>query len=210
MQDVLWNLKKQCHKSTARISKVSAKDVWNSTPQAHCTSSIMEHWLIYSAEQSWCCLHNLKDTHYHCYQFLCCFFWAIIQHSFNLTPKREIKLCQVRLLQRPGNWSTPPNPMLGKCSIEAVVDVGHSMMVLPLTGATSVDESIIICPQVLQGGLVKIGGVCSHSTWVRADTVQSSGHWQYQPKHLLQTAAGIMWEEWHVDCLHHICGCFSC
>jgi len=42
--------------------------------------------------------------------------------------------------------------------------VGHSMMVLPLTGATSVDESIIICPQVLQGGLVKICGVYSHST----------------------------------------------
>jgi len=34
------------------------------------------------------------------------------------------------------------------------------MMVLPLTGATSVDESIIICPKVLKGGFVKICGVC--------------------------------------------------
>lgn len=102
--------KKKCHKSTARISKVFTKDVWNASPQAHCRSNIMQHWLIYCAEQSWCCLHNLKHTHYHCHQFLCCFCWAVIQHSFNLTPKREIKWCQVTGCCR-GQEIGPPHPI---------------------------------------------------------------------------------------------------
>ena len=122
MQKGLWNLTKQCHKPTARISKVFTKDVWNATPQAYCTSNITHHWLMYSAEQSWCFLHNLKGTHYHCCQFLCRFCRSVLQHSFNPTPEKEIKWRQVKRLQRPGSWSTPPNPMLGKWSIEAVVD----------------------------------------------------------------------------------------